>query len=420
MGKLTVKQLDNLTKPGRYGDGDGLWFQVRRPDAKPKVRDAEPARSWLFRYTKQGKQRALGLGPYPLVGLADARRAANDAARAVLAGGDPIAERREREAEAKRQKDAKMTFDGVLRLYLAAHQHTWKNAKHRQQWVNTLQSYAFPVFGSWPVQSVDIGAVMKVIEPLWTGKTETASRLRGRIETVLDYAAARGWRTGENPARWQGHMENLLPKRADVAKVEHHAALPWADMGAFMAALCKLTGTGPLALQFVILTAARTGEVIGARWSEIDMAGATWTIPAERMKAKREHRVPLTDSALDVLRAMLPSRPENGDGFVFPGRKLETGLSDMSLTAVLKRMGYGELTVHGFRSTFRQWVGDRTTVAREVAEAALAHTLKDKTEAAYARNDLFDRRRKLMEAWAAFCSTAEAPEAAVVPIRAAA
>ena len=416
MGKLTVKQLDNLTTPGRYGDGDGLWFQVRRPDAATKALNAGPAQSWLFRYTKQGKQRALGLGPYPLIGLADAQRAANDAARAVLAGGDPIAERRAREADAKRQQDARMTFDGVLKLYLAAHQHTWKNAKHRRQWINTLQSYAFPVFGTWPLQNVDIGAVMKVIEPLWTTKTETASRLRGRIETLLDYATARGWRTGENPARWQGHMENLLPKRADVAKVEHHAALPWAEIGAFMAALHKLPGTGPLALQFVILTAARTGEVIGAKWSEIDLAAAMWTIPAERMKAKRQHRVPLTDAALAVLGAMLPSRPEHSDGFVFPGRKDGAGLSNMSLAAVLKRMGHGELTVHGFRSAFRQWAGERTTVAREVAEAALAHTIKDKTEAAYARSDLIDRRRRLMEQWAAFCAAIEAPAGAVVPI----
>jgi integrase len=260
---------------------------------------------------------------------------------------------------------------------------------------------------------------MKVIEPLWKSKTETASRVRGRIEAVLDYAAARGWRTGDNPARWRGHIENLLPRRSKVAKVEHHAALPWAQMGAFMADLQKVGGTAALALQFTILTAARTGEVIGARWSEIDLAARAWTIPGERMKAGKEHRVPLTDAALDVLRRMQPARPAAGDGYVFPGRGKDVGLSNMSLTAVLKRMGRGDLTVHGFRSTFRQWTGEMTSVAREVAEAALAHSLKDKVEAAYARNDLFDRRRKLMEQWATFCATVEAPGGAVVPIRAA-
>lgn len=404
MGKLSVKGLESLKKPGRYADGDGLWLQVRKPDSNRKIESAEPARSWLFRYAWQGRQRQMGLGPYPDVGLKDARDAAHRARKAVRDGLDPIGEKRAKAAQVKAHLAA-MTFDGVLKLYLAAHEETWRNAKHRQQWKNTIETYASPVFGDWLVQAVDTGAVMKVIEPLWKEKTETASRVRGRIETILDYAAARGWRQGDNPARWRGHVENLLPARAKVAKVEHHAALPWAEIGAFMAELKGQAGTGALALQFVILTTARTGEVIGARWSEIEMKAATWTIPGERMKAGREHRVPLSEGALDLLRTMQPSKPAAVDGFVFPGQKKESGLSDMSLTAVLRRMGRGDLTVHGFRSTFRQWVGDRTTVAREVAEAALAHSLKDKTEAAYARNDLFDRRRKLMDMWAKFCST---------------
>jgi integrase len=416
VAKLTVRKLESLTEPGRYGDGDGLWFQVRKPDADRKTQAGEPAQSWLFRYTWQERQRQLGLGPYPLIGLADARRAAQDAAREVRAGRDPIAAKRAKETEAKAQQAA-MTFNGVLALYLDAHQDTWRNPKHRAQWTSTLATYASPVFGDWLVQTVDTGAVMKVIEPLWKSKTETASRVRGRIEAVLDYAAARGWRTGDNPARWRGHVENLLPKRSKVAAVEHHAALPWAEMGSFMAALDKQAGTAALALRFTILTAARTGEAIGARWSEIDISGATWVIPAERMKAGREHRCPLTDAALGVLRQMLPARPAAGDGYVFPGQKKNAALSNMAMTALLRRMERGDLTVHGFRSTFRQWAGERTTVAREVAEAALAHSLKDKTEAAYARNDLFDRRRKLMEQWAAFCATVEAPGGAVVPIR---
>jgi integrase len=408
MGVFTDKQVSNLTKPGRFGDGDGLWFQVRKPDANRKRPVREPARSWIFRYTWQGQQRQMGLGPYPDVGLKDAREAAADARKAVRAGTDPIGVKKAKASETKAQQTA-MTFDSVLKLYLAAHEDTWRNPKHRAQWRSTLDTYVSPVFGGWQVSAVDVGAVMRVIEPLWKAKTETASRVRGRIETVLDYAAARGWRTGENPARWRGHVENLLPKRSKVAKVEHHAALPWAQIGAFMDALAKQPGTAKLALQFTILTAARTGEVIGARWGEIDMNAKTWTIPADRMKAGREHRVPLTDAALDVLRTMLPNRPEKEDGFVFPGRKDGTGLSNMSLAAVMKRMNLAELTVHGFRSTFRQWVGERTTVAREVAEAALAHTVKDKTEAAYARGDLFDRRRQLMEQWADFCATIETP-----------
>lgn len=413
MRKITVKELETMSAPGRYGVGAGLWFQIRRPDSDRKL-VGDPARSWLFRYTWQGRQRQMGLGPYPLIGLADARRAAQDASRAVLAGRDPIGEKRAKAIAVKAQQAA-MTFNGVVALYLAAHQATWKNAKHRQQWENTIETYASPVFGDWLIQNVDTGAVMRVIEPLWRTKVETASRVRGRIESVLDYATARGWRTGDNPARWRGHVENLLPARSKVAHVEHHAALPFSDMGAFMVSVVRLTGTGALALQFVILTAARTGEVIGARWSEIDMSAATWTIPADRMKAGREHRVPLTPAALKVLRTMLPAR--SPVGFVFPGRRLDTGLSNMSLAAVLKRMGRGDLTVHGFRSTFRQWAGERTTVAREVAEAALAHTVRDKTEAAYARGDLFDRRRRLMEKWAMFCFVPFSDSVAVIPFQ---
>jgi integrase len=418
MGVFTDKQVSNLKKPGRYCDGDGLWFQVRKPDANRKKPVREPARSWLFRFAWHGKQPTMGLGPYPDVGLKAAREAAADARKAVRAGINPLdAKKKAKAAETKAQQPT-MTFDAVLKLYLAAHEDTWRNPKHRAQWRSTLDSYVSPIFGGWEISAVDTGAVMQVIEPLWKSKTETASRVRGRIETVLDYATARNWRSGENPARWRGHVENLLPKRSKVAKVEHHAAMPWAEIGGFMVELAKQPGTAKLALEFTILTAARTGETIGAMWSEIDMEAATWTVPAERMKAGREHRVPLTAAALDVLRAVLPAKPEKGDGHVFPGRKAGAGLSNMSLAAVMKRMDHADLTVHGFRSTFRQWAGERTNVAREVAEAALAHTLKDKTEAAYARGDLFDRRRKLMEQWATFCATPSVKNANVVSIRA--
>ncbi len=413
MFKLTAKEVANQIKPGRYGDGGGLWFQVRKPDPVRK-RATGATRSWVFRYTLNARQRQLGLGPYPDVGLAEARELAADARRAVRAGKDPIGDKKAAKAAA-RVHAAAMTFDEVFKLYLAAHEDTWRNQKHVQQWKNTIETYVGPVFGKWQVQDVDTGAVMKVLDPLWKDKTETASRLRGRIEAVLDYAKARGWRTGENPARWKGHVENLLPKRAKVAKVEHHAAMAIDRVGKFMAALEQQPGTGALALRFTVLTAARTGETIGATWAEIDLAAKVWTIPGARMKAGREHRVPLTDDALVILCTMLPAKPEKGDGFVFPGRAKGAPLSNMSMTAVMRRMELGDLTVHGFRSTFRQWVGDHTTVAREVAEAALAHSLKDKTEAAYARNDLFDRRRELMEAWAAFCATAQVKSGAATP-----
>jgi integrase len=260
---------------------------------------------------------------------------------------------------------------------------------------------------------------MKVIEPLWRQMPETAGRLRGRIETVLDYAAVRGWRAGDNPARWRGHIQNLLPPRTAVAKVEHHAALPYEEVGAFMAELSHQSGDAALALQFTILTAARTNEVIGARWSELDLEGGVWTVPGDRMKAGREHRVPLTPAAVAVLRKMLPRKSKDGDGFVFPGqRNAGVGMTNMAMTALLRRMKRGDITVHGFRSTFRQWAAERTAVAREVAEAALAHALKDKTEAAYQRSDLFEKRRRLMEWWATYCTTKAAPAGEAGKVRA--
>jgi integrase len=245
---------------------------------------------------------------------------------------------------------------------------------------------------------------MRVLEPLWREKTETAARLRGRIEAVLDYATARGWRTGENPARWRGHLANLLPAPSKIAKVEHHAALPWREIGAFMSAMAKEEGISALALRFAILTSARTGEVIGARWSEIDMGEAVWTVPSGRMKAAREHRVPLSEAALDVLCEIVKLRPNSKiDGFVFPGGKPGRALSSMALLMLLRRMGRSDLTAHGFRSTFRDWCAEATNYPREVAEAALAHTLRDKTEAAYQRGDLMEKRRQLMAEWATFC-----------------
>jgi integrase len=359
----------------------------------------------------------MGLGAFPDVSLAEARDAAAAARKQVRQGVNPIDQRRATRTAVAASAGLN-TFAQVADAYIAAHDASWRNAKHRQQWRNTLDTYARPVMGNLGVAVVDTGAVMRVLEPIWREKPETASRLRGRIESVLDYAAARGWRTGDNPARWRGHMDNLLPSRAKISRVEHHAALPWREIGGFMAALAEQEGVAALALRFAILTAARTGEVIGARWSEIDMAAGVWLVPADRMKAGREHRIPLSDAALHVLRelAKLRTNPKV-DGFVFRGGKVGKPLSSMALLMLLRRIKRGDLTAHGFRSTFRDWCAEATNYPREVAEAALAHTLRDKTEAAYQRGDLMEKRRRLMAEWAAFCAR-PAAVGEVVPLRA--
>jgi len=293
-----------------------------------------------------------------------------------------------------------MTFDKCAAAYIEAHKASWKKGKHAEQWRGSLRNYASPVFGSSPVQAIDLGLVMKALEPVWRTKSETASRVRGRIEAVLDWATVRGYRKGENPARWRGHLDKLLPARSKIQKVEHHPALPYHEIAEFTAVLRGQEGIGARALEFLILTAARTGEIIGARWDEVDFEEKIWVVPAARMKAGREHRVPLTGTALAILKQMNGIR--EGD-FVFPGGKKTRPLSNMAMLAVLKRMGRSDLTAHGFRSTFRDWAAERTNFPREVVEMALAHTIESKVEAAYRRGDLFQKRRQLMEAWARFC-----------------
>ncbi|MGH7224519.1 MAG: tyrosine-type recombinase/integrase, partial [Gemmataceae bacterium] len=280
----------------------------------------------------------------------------------------------------------------------------WRNDKHAAQWGATLATYAYPLIGELPVQAVDVGLVLKVLEPIWTEKPETASRLRGRIESVLDYAKVRGWRDGENPARWRGHMDNLLAPRAKVRATEHHAAMPYADLPAFMKELRRQEGVAASALEFLILTAARTGEAIGARWSEIDTVEQTWTIRAGRMKASREHRVPLSAGAVAVIEAVPRLDDGANDGFVFPGAKSSKPLSNMALLMLLRRMDHGELTAHGFRATFKTWASERTAFQNEIIESSLAHVVGGKVEQAYMRGDLFDKRRQLMTAWADYCA----------------
>jgi integrase len=353
------------------------------------------------------RPREMGLEPVNVISLAEARKRAAECRRMRHDGIDPIEARRAQRDQKKLEAAKSMTFDACADAYIEAHQASWRNEKHRDQWRNTLNSYASPVFGSMPVQAVDVALVMKALEPIWKTKPETASRLRGRIEAVLDWAAVRGYRKGENPARWRGHLDKLLPARAKIQKVEHHAALPYDQIGEFSAALRGQEGIGARALEFLILTAARTGEIIGARWGEVDLEDKIWVVPETRMKAGREHRVPLSGAALTILKQMNEIR--DGD-FVFPGGKKAKPLSNMAMLAVLRRMGRNDLTAHGFRSTFRDWAAERTNFPREVVEMALAHTIESKVEAAYRRGDLFQKRRQLMEAWARYCASGPGAE----------
>ena len=400
---ITAAGIKHL-KPGRYADGGGLYLLVRSADT----------RFWLLRYVSPVTRlrREAGLGPASGVGavtLAEARAATAEWRALLRAGRDPLAERDAADAAAKAAGQAAQargkTFREVAALYIAAHEAGWRNAKHGAQWAATLDAHAMPHMGDLPVAEAATAHIMAALEPIWRTKPETASRVRGRIEAVLDYATARGWRAGDNPARWRGHLANLLPAPTKVRRVQHHAALPWREIGACMVALAERDGTAALALRFAILTAARSGEVRGARWLEIDMAEAVWTVPGERMKAGREHRVPLPDAALAVLRAVLPLRDASAGDFVFPGGRVGAALSDVAVSKVLTRIGHPEVTVHGFRSTFRDWCAEVTGHPREVAEAALAHTLSDKTEAAYRRSDLFEHRRRLMAEWAAYATS---------------
>lgn len=379
-------KVSRTREPGLYADGGGLYLQVTHAEA----------RSWIFRFMLNGRARSMGLGSLHTLTLAEARSKATECRKLCLEGIDPIEAREKARAATRLDAANTITFDACAEAYIEAHRKGWRNEKHADQWRNTLATYASPVFGALPVQAVDTGLVMRVIEPIWGEKTETATRVRGRIESVLDWAATRGYRQGENPARWRGHLQNLLPKRSKVQPVEHHAALPFREIGHFVAELRRQGGTSPLALEFTILSAARTGEVIGATWDEIDLAERTWAVPAERMKGGREHRVPLCDRAVEILESFKVL----GDRYVFPGGKRGRPLSNMAMLELLKRMGRPDLTVHGFRSTFRDWAAETTHFPNEMVEMALAHIIENRVEAAYRRGDLFQKRRELMDAWA--------------------
>lgn len=389
-GRLKPLDVARTSDPGLYGDGGGLYLQVK----------GDGGRSWLYRYKLNGKARAMGLGGLNTVSLREARQLAAECRKLCHAGIDPIEARRASRAAAKPSAASAMTFSQCVDRYLAAHKAGWRNEKHARQWKASLDAYVTPVFGEAAVAAVDTGLVMKVLDPIWSVKPETASRVRGRIEAVLDWATARGYRAGENPARWRGHLSALLPAKTKVRAVKHHPALPYVRVPDFMAELRGQDGVGALALTFMILTAARTAEVIGARWEEIDLNAAVWTVPAARIKAGKEHRVPLSDAALEVVERM---RAVRSSDFVFPGGRQGRPLSNNAMLALLERMGLGDITAHGFRSSFRDWAAEQTSFPREVAEAALAHAIGDKVEAAYRRGDLFEKRRQLMVAWAGYC-----------------
>jgi integrase len=416
--RLTALKVEKAKRPGMYADGAGLYLRVT-PDG---------AKNWVLRYMLDRKPHWMGLGPLALYSLADARTRALDARRKRHEGIDPIEARRAERARQRLEAAKAITFKECAESYIASHRAGWRNEKHKYQWRATLATYAEPVIGKLAVQAIDTALVLKVLEPIWTEKPETASRLRGRIENILDWAKVRGYRDGENPARWRGHLDHLLPARSKVAAVEHHAALPYAELPAFLIELRAQEGASARALEFAILTAARTGEVIGARLDEISEREKVWTVPGQRMKAGKEHRVPLSARALAIVNG-IDRQPEGEQGkdaqseagaFVFPGGKPGKALSNMAFLMLLRRMKREDLTAHGFRSTFRTWAAERTSFPREVIEAALAHTVGSKVEAAYQRGDLFEKRRRLMDAWASYCTTAPAQERQgnVTPLRA--
>jgi integrase len=387
--ELSALEVRRLTRPGRWGVGgiDGLALQVT----------PSGARSWVLRLTIGGRQREMGLGSFPTVTLAEARESAREHRKLLKEGVDPIWARRAASSSAEAERLAQKTFSEVAAQYIAQHEKSWKNAKHQAQWAATLRTYAEPSIGKLLVKDIRPVHVIAVLEPIWTTKTETATRVRSRIELVLDYATAHGYRDGLNPARWKGNLDAALPKASKVAPVRHHAAVEVKNIPAFMKRLRLQDGAGARALEFAVLTAARSGEVRGATWSEIDMRAALWTIPASRMKSGREHRVPLSKPALQLLDHLPGDRlPED---HLFPG--MRGPLSDMSLTAVLRRMRLAA-TAHGFRSTFRDWVSEQTDYSGEVAEMALSHAIGNKVEAAYRRGDLLEKRVALMADWAAF------------------
>lgn len=394
--RLTALQVSKTRAPGLLADGGGLFLQIQHG------RSGDFKRSWIVRFSApSGRRREMGLGSAELVSLSDAREHAREARKLAKNGIDPIDARNQAQRKARFAAINVLTFKEAAEAYVAGHGAAWSNDKHRKQWFRSLELHAFPVLGKLPVAEIDVSLVLQAIEPIWATTNETASRVRGRIEVILDWCAVRGYRSAENPARWRGHLQRALPSRSKTAPVRHHPAMSIDELPAFMVQLGKRQGLAPRALTFCILTATRTSETLNARWEEFDFKAGAWTLPAERMKARRPHRVPLTDAMVAILDYVDPLRTDTG--WVFPSPMNDTmPLSNMCLLTTLRRMERNDTTVHGFRSVFRDWVAERTDFPGEVAEAALAHIVGDRVEAAYRRGDLFDKRRSLMSDWAEF------------------
>lgn len=407
--RLNAMQVAKLAEPGRYGDGGGLY--LRLAEYKTKAGTAR-SKSWIFRFERGGKERLMGLGGLDTLSLAEARAKARACRQLLLDGIDPIEARKLRRSAALLETARRRTFAECAKGYIKAHRETWKNPVHAAQWPSTLELYVYPHIGALPVVDIDTDLVLKCLEPIWDRIPDTARRVRGRIESVLDWARARKFRDGENPARWRGHLDHLLASKPKSERVKHHPALPYAQLPALMTELRGRTDVSSRALEFLILTAARTNETIGARWSEFDFSEKLWAVPGERMKSGRPHIVPLSDRAIELLQS---TPRENGSDFVFIGSRAMKPLSNMAMLELLRdlRPGY---TVHGFRSTFRDWAGDMTNYPRDVIEAALAHVVADETEAAYRRSTAVQKRRRLMEAWAKFSPSSENLRGRVISI----
>lgn len=403
--RLSAKAVENQKRAGYFADGGGLYLQVT----------ASRSKSWIFRYTIGGKSREMGLGSINAIGLSEARKRAADNRLLLQDGIDPIAARNAQSAQEALKRAKSVSFQTCADSYIAAHRAAWKNSKHAAQWKSTIKTYCAPLIGALPVQDVDTAMVFKVLEPIWTAKPETANRVRGRVESILDWASARGYRSGENPARWRGHLKTLLPAIKKDGRVRHHPALPYEQIGAFVTDLKSEEGTAARALEFAILCAARAGEVIDCQSAEFDLDKALWTIPGKRMKAGKEHRVPLAPRAVEIIRAQI----KLNNAYIFPGQKSGKPLSNAAMKATIERMharniandGKGwfdpkqnrMVVPHGFRSTFHDWAAEQTAFPSEVRDMALAHTVGDKVEAAYRRGDMFEKRRRLALEWAKYC-----------------
>jgi integrase len=403
LNRLSTFKVEKAKQPGMYADGGGLYLRVAEGGSK----------QWIFRYITNGRLRDMGIGPCHTLTLAEARQRATEARKLRLDGIDPIAHKHQQRAAAVAAAVGLKTFRECAEGFIRDNEKKWSSVKHRDQWKKTLEDYVYPTLGNLPVASIDTPLVLKVIKPLWERVPETASRVRGRIEQVLGWATVHHYRSGDNPARWQGLLEHALPSRRDVAKVKHHAALPYARAPAFVKKVRLDARIGARCLEFIALTVTRVSEANVARWDEIDFTNQVWIVPAERMKGRKEHRIPLSTAALGVLEAMRAVRHSD---YIFPGAREGRAVGANTVLRIAKEAAGVDITTHGLRSTFRDWAAERTAFAREVAEMALAHAIPDAVEAAYRRGDLFEKRQKLMAAWAAYCGNVETDAGKVVAL----